>query len=208
MSLLGGCMSFHSDIEGTYAEKPSKTIDTPKATVFFHFSHLEQFKGLDVVPKIVGPRHGFRDIFGESMKEFSNIKAFATFTDNNNDIDDVQRRLLRDSLKTVHDFTIHVTIKKDHSFITHYLASIFSYGTLMIFPVVYSWEYIVTADVLDSSGKLRNSYSRKASLTTWTELLLVFAYPFFPEDVKTEEIYLESLRDIFRQIESERILIK
>jgi hypothetical protein len=49
---------------------------------------------------------------------------------------------------------------------------------------------------------------RKASLSTYSESLLLFVYPFFPEEVKIEEIYLESLRNIFQQIEAEGILTK
>jgi hypothetical protein len=205
---LSGCISFRSEIEGAYASSPAKNLDAPRVSVFFHFSHLEQYLGLDVVPKIVNPRRGFRDIFGESLKEFSNIKNFSTFTDNDNDIDNVERRLMRDSMKLKHDFTIHVTIKKEHSFTTHFLSGILSFGTLMVVPVFHTWDYIVSVDVNDPMGKSLKSYSRRAVLTTWQQLLFFIIYPFYPEDVKTEEIYLETLRDTFRQIESEKVLVK
>lgn len=205
---LNGCISFRSDIEGAYKANAVKISDAAPVTVYFYFSHLVQEKGFDVVPKIIQPRRGFRDIFGESMKEISNIKSFTTFTDNENDVDDVPRRRTRDSLKTATDFTIHITFKKENSFVKHFFADLLSYGTATIFPVGYSWDYLVSAEVSNSDGKQLASYSRSASLTTWQNVLFLFVYPFYPSEVKTEEIYLESLKDIFKQIEVEDVLRK
>jgi hypothetical protein len=200
------CMSFRSEMEGTNSSESSKNIQLAPATVFFYFTHLEQEKGFDVVPKIVPPRRGFRDIFGESMKLLSNVKSFATYTDNDNDIDNVERRKLRDSLKSFSDVTIHITFKRENSFAKHVLASIFSYGSAALFPMGYSWEYIVTADVVTSSGKIVKSYSRTSVLTTWYHAIFLFVYPFLPSEVKIEEIYLESMQSIFKQIEADAVL--
>ena len=38
--------------------------------------------------------------------------------------------------------------------------------------------------------------------------LLIFVYPFHPEQRKKEELYVEFLHDIFKQIEKENILKK
>jgi hypothetical protein len=201
-----GCMTFRSEMDGTFNGAPSTDTARAPVTVLFHFSHLEFAKGFDVVPKIIPPRRGFRDIFGESMKQITNIKSFATFTDADNDIDDVARRHKRDSLRSNNDFTIHVTFKKENSFAKHFLANLLFYGSLSVAPVGFSWDYSINADVTNSSGKPLNSYARRFSLSSWNNMLLVFAYPFYPSEMKIEEIYLQSLQDIFRQIESEYVL--
>jgi len=205
---FNGCISSRSDIAGAYNGTSAKTAELTPVTVYFYFSHLVQEKGFDVVPKIVQPRRGFRDIFGESMKEISNVKSFTTFTDNENDIDDVPRRRTRDSLKEATDFTIHITFKKENSFVKHFFANLLSYSTATIFPVGYSWDYLVNAEVSNPAGKRLASYSRSASLSTWQNFLFLFVYPFYPSEVKIEEIYLESLKDIFKQIEAEGVLKK
>jgi hypothetical protein len=38
------------------------------------------------------------------------------------------------------------------------------------------------------------------------EALLIFAYPFYPLEGKREEIFSDSLHDVFKQIETEKIL--
>jgi hypothetical protein len=206
--VIPGCISLRSDIDGAYSGTQDKTLQRTPVSVYFYFSHLEQEKGLDVVPKIIPPRRGFRDIFGESMKELSNVKSFESFTDQENDIDNAVRRRQRDSLKTVNDFTIHLTIKKENSFAKHFLADLVVWGTATIVPVGFSWEYIVTADVSNSSGKFLKSYTRRSTVTSWHHFLFLFVYPFLPSEVKIEEIYLESLQNIFRQIEVEGVLSK
>jgi hypothetical protein len=52
------------------------------------------------------------------------------------------------------------------------------------------------------------TYERNATLTNWSQILLVMVYPFHPEFRKVEEIYMAFLSDTFRQIESEGILKK
>lgn len=205
-----GCVSYRSEIHGQYS---GTAPGNPKSTqtqvsVFFHFSHLEQAKGYDAVPKIISPDYSFRDIFSEAMKEITNIKSFATFTDYVEDINDVHRRKTRDSLKLANDFTIHISIKKENAFGKHFLADLFSYSSGTIIPVGYTWDYIITADVLNSESRLLKSYTRNASLSTWTNIVLVFVYPFYASHGVTEEIYFESLRDILSQINDEGILNK
>jgi len=200
------CISLRSGMEGKVVSAPSPHSQQVPVTVFFHFTHLEKENGFDVVPKIVQPRRGFRDLFRESMKGLSNVKSFTSFTDNDNDIDKFDRRTLRDSLKMSSDITIHLTFRKENSFPKHALASIVSYGTAAIVPMGYGWDYIVTADVYSHSGAKISSYNRTSSLTTWYQVLLLFVYPFFPSEAKIEEIYLESMQDIFAQIESEGVL--
>jgi len=201
-------MSFRSDIDGLYVPASTTLQKLEPVSVFFRITHLEQEVGYDVVPKIIRPARGFRDIFGESMNQLSNVRSFATFTDSDNDIDDVGRRAMRDSLRSANDVTIHLTIKRENSFAKHTLAMLVSYGTASIVPMGYSWDYIITADVYNSSGSKIRSYSRRSSLSTWYQAALVLVYPFFPSEMKIEEIYLESMENIFRQMEYEGTLKK
>lgn len=206
MFCCSSCISFRSELEGKYGSDSKKRSPSTPVSVFFYFSHLEEEKGFDVVPKIIPPRRGFRDIFSESMKQITNIKSFATFTDDDNDIDDVKRRTFRDSLKGANDFTVHITFQLQNSFAKHVLGMIVTYGTLGLVPIAYSWEYIVTAEVSNASGKVFKTYTRTSSLTTWYHDIFLFFYPFLPSQVKIEEIYLESMQDIFKQIEDDAVL--
>jgi hypothetical protein len=72
----------------------------------------------------------------------------------------------------------------------------------------YTWDYTITANLTGKDGKVIRTYQRKASLNQWMQALLMFAYPFYPIEGKREEIYSEALHDIFRQIETEKILKK
>lgn len=204
--IFSACISFRSGMDGTFAGDAVRGMDRAPVSVFFHFTHLEQEKGLDVVPKIVPPQRGFRDIFGASMTTLSNIRTFATFTDNDNDIDAVERRAKRDSLKGANDVTIHITMLREDSFAKHFLASILSYGTLAVVPTGYSWDYTMTAEVRSSSGALIRSYTRHSTLSTWYQAMFFIIYPFYPSEVKIEEIYLESMQNIFQQIEHDGVL--
>jgi hypothetical protein len=72
----------------------------------------------------------------------------------------------------------------------------------------YSWDYTITANLYDRNGKLIRSYQRKSTLDNWMQVFLIFAYPFHPLEGKREQIYSESMHDIFRQIEAEKVLKK
>ncbi len=62
--------------------------------------------------------------------------------------------------------------------------------------------------VTDRSGRERGRYERRATVTQWVQALLVFAYPFHPETRKTDEVYLEFLRNVFREMEADRVLVR
>jgi hypothetical protein len=205
---LNGCITFRSDMNGTYTGGEVKNVQRAPVAVFFHFSHLEQQRGYNVVPKIASPVPGFNDLFSESLKEFSNIRSYTTFTDAQQDAEDFNRRHLLDSLRSASDMTIHLTIKKENSFAKHFFSDFISICSLTIIPVSFSWDYTVTADVTNASGKLLKSYSRQFTLTQWTHAVFTFVYPFYPIEMKTEEIYYESLHNIFKQIEAEGALTK
>jgi len=200
------CLSFRSDIDP--GPEPATGRERPAGmSVLFHWTHLEQENGFDVVPKIVPPRRGFRDIVGVSMKELSNIRSFAAFTDNENDIDIAERRALRDSLRRHNDITLHITVHRENSFAGHFFAGIVLWGSLGTVPFPYRWTYTFTAEVQRPDGTIVRRYERTAALTTWYHDLLLFAYPFAPSDSIIEEIYLGSLRSIFRQVEADAVLM-
>ena len=75
-------------------------------------------------------------------------------------------------------------------------------------PIPYTINYSADVDVFDNNRVLIGNYQRNANTILWVEALLLPIYPFHTERRKTEEIYVEFLHDIFKQIESEEILIK
>jgi len=77
---------------------------------------------------------------------------------------------------------------------------------LDIIPIGYSWDYTFTATIVKKNEETVGKYSRSASVTNWFQILLIAIYPFHPEEGKTEKVYLESLTNLFKQIESENIL--
>lgn len=202
-----GCASFRSDIEGTFKTAPVKNVGAEKVNVLFLFSHLEQTHGYDVIPKYKSYTFpGFDDIFRDALSEISNIKEYATATELPDDVNFPNRRASRDSLRTAHDFTIHITFLQEKSFAKHFLSGLFSTITLTTFPFAYTTEYSVRVDVSDSHGTLLQTFQRSAELTQWVHTALILVYPFHPEQRKKEEIYVAFLRDVFRQIESEKTL--
>ncbi|MCC6477526.1 hypothetical protein IT157_10775 [bacterium] len=50
------------------------------------------------------------------------------------------------------------------------------------------------------------AYRRSARISNWVQALLIVAYPFAPEECKTEELMIEMLHDTFRQIDDEGVL--
>ena len=72
----------------------------------------------------------------------------------------------------------------------------------------YSRSYSIDVEVYDTTGEMLKSYKREATLTTWVEAFLIFLQPFHNETIKQEQIYIEFLHDIFRQIETEKVLTK
>ncbi len=207
--LIPGCSAFRSEIRGKFDASPEKNYEAEKVSVLFVFSHVRQSKGYDAIPKLENQRQrieGFDDIFYDALNELSNIKKYATFTDYSSDVNNPERRALKDSLITEYDYVVNIRILKENSFAKHFMGYIFSTATVTLLPVPYSKIFSVNADIYDSNGLLLKSYKRNASLTKWVQTFLIFLYPFHPEKRKTEEIYVAFLHDIFKQIETEKIL--
>ena len=205
------CATFKSEINGKFDSTVEKNYGADGVSVFFVFSHLRQTKGYDAIPKLDDKRQrisGFDDFFRDALNEFSNIKKYSVFTNYASDVNDPQRRAIRDSLMTTHDFVMKIKFMREKSFAKHFLGKIVSTATLTLFPIPYTYSYSATLELYDSKGHLIKNYSRKASLNKWVQTFLIFIYPFHPEKRKKEEIYVEFLHDIFRQIESEKVLRK
>ncbi len=208
---LIGCATFKSEMKGKFDSTARKNYGAEGVSVFFIFSHLRQTKGYDAIPKLDKKYQriaGFDDFFQDALKEFSNIKNYSTFTEYASDVNDSKRRAIKDSLMLSHDFVIKIKFLREKSFTTHFLGIIASTVSLTLLPIPYTYSYSVDLDILNSKGHLIKSYSREASLTKWVQTFLIFIHPFHPEKRKKEEIYVEFLHDIFKQIETEKVLQK
>lgn len=207
--LLGGCAASRSPVKGNFERPTVKNAGAEKVSVFFFFRHLEQEHGFDSIPKLqlFGVKD-FDNLFRDSLAEISNISQFATFTEFPDDVNKPKRREELNNFKSSHDYTLEITFFKESSFKQQCLSGTVSLLSLTLIPMPYTWEYTITAKIMDKSGKEIRSYQRAATLDDWMQALLIFAYPFYPVEGKREEIYSESLHDIFRQIETEKVLTK
>lgn len=209
--LLTGCATFKSDMKGTYVSAPEKNYAADQVSALFIFSHFRQTKGLDAIPKLDNQSErirGFDDFFQDALKEFSNIQSYATFTEYAADVNDPARRMLKDSLMQQHDYIIKMRFMGEKSFSKTFLGSIASSLSLTLLPIPYIYSYSATAEVFDTQGHLLKNYARNAALTKWVQSLLIFIYPFHPEQRKKEELYVQFMHDIFKQIETEKIFKK
>ncbi|OQX95651.1 hypothetical protein B6I21_04330 [candidate division KSB1 bacterium 4572_119] len=208
---LTSCASFKSSIKGKFITPSIKNYGAERVSVFFIFSHQRQTKGFDAIPKLDNKYQrisGFDDFFQDALNEFSNIKNYSTFTEYASDVNEPKRRALKDSLWQTHDYIIKMKFKREKSFSKYFLGVIASTATVTLLPIPYTNSYSVDVEVFNSAGQLLGNYSRKSSIVKWVQSLLIFMYPFHPEKRKREEIYVEFLHDIFKQIETEKILIK
>lgn len=206
-----GCATFKSEMKGAYTATLEKNIAAEPVSVLFNFSHSYQTKGLDAIPKLDKPHErieGFDDFFKDALKEFSNIRSYDTFTDYAADVNDQARRIKKDSLMHQNDYVIRMRFVRVKSFAPYFLGMITTSISLTVIPIPYTYSYSVTAEVYNSRGQLLNSYNRSASLTKWVQSLLIVLYPFYPEQRRKEELYVEFMHDIFKQIETEKILTK
>lgn len=207
--VVSGCAAYQSDIGGAYTGDDRLHEGAGKVDVAFIFTHVRQTKGLDAIPKIdEGHRiiGGFDEFFGDALPEITNIGRYATYTVRAGDVNDPERRDELATLEESHDYVVRMRFSRETSFAKTTLGTIASTLSLTLLPVPYTRSYGVTADVYGRDGTLVKRYEREASVTMWVETFLLFAYPFHPEGRKTEEVYVEFLHDIFREIEADRIL--
>jgi hypothetical protein len=210
----GACAASRSELRGGFgsgARADAVTASEP-VTVAFIFTHAQHSRGWDVVPKIHhANRHtgGFFDLFGDALPELATIASYETFADRADDVTSSARRAERAALTGgSHDFVIYMRFLRETSFARQAAGSVVSALTLTLVPVPYPRTYTLTVDVRDRDGRAVKRYERAAAVTNWVGALLLPAYPFHPEARKTEEAYLEFLRDVFREIEADGILAR
>lgn len=205
---LIGCATFRTNLSGR-VNSPELASDSGRVDVLFIFDHRRQSLGWDALPKedrYRPGRYGFDEIFYDAYSEFSTIKRFTTFTNHADDVNKPERRALRDSLISTHDFVIQLDFRRTRSFPRQMFSIIGSSLSLTLLPVPYTEHFAVHATLMDSEKQVIRTYTRRAKLTRWVQTLLFMVYPFHPEQRKIEELYLESLHDIFGQMEQEHIL--
>ncbi|MRR59236.1 MAG: hypothetical protein EG824_13640 [Deltaproteobacteria bacterium] len=207
--MLAGCAASRSPVTGKFDRPAERNAGAEKVSVFFLFRHLEQQHGFDSIPKLKAQGvKDFDNLFRDALNEISNASPYVTFTESPADVNNPKRREELDTFRQTHDFTLGIDFFEESSFAEQCLSGTISLLSLTLIPVPYTWDYTITANLSDKSGKTVHSYQRKATLKNWTQAVLIFAYPFHPLEGKREEIYAESLHDIFRQIEAERALKK
>ena len=208
VGLIGGCASFRSELGGAFNGDLKRNMNARPVSVLFIFSHVRQTIGYDAVPKLEDKYQilsGFDDIFLDAMREFSNVDRYATYTEYASDVNHPERRAQRDSLIAGKNYTVQIRLKAEKRFSSYFLKTLVSTITLTLLPLPYTQSYSMEVTVYNHERKLVATYQRGATLTKWVQPLLIFFYPFHPQQRKREEIYLEFLHDTFRQIDSERI---
>lgn len=207
--MLAGCAASRSPVTGKFDRPAERNVGAEKVSVFFLFRHLEQQHGFDSIPKLKAQGvKDFDNLFRDALGEISNVSPYVTFTESPADVNNPKRRQELDAFRQSHDFTLDIDFFEESSFAEQCLSGTVSLLSLTLIPMPYTWEYTITANLSGKSGKAVRAYQRKATLKNWTQAVLIFAYPFHPLEGKREEIYAESLHDIFRQIEAERVLKK
>lgn len=206
---LTGCIATRSELQGRFTGTADRNANAEKVSVLFHFKHMEQQHGFDSIPKLKGTGvKDFDNLFRDALPELSNISLYNTFMELPGDVNLLKRRQELEEHRNSHDYTLELIFFEESSFKQQCLSGTISLLSLTVIPMPYSWDYTITARLLDKKGSTIRTYERKATLDNWVEALLIFAYPFYPIEGKREEIYSASLHNIFRQIEAEKVLQK
>ncbi len=205
-SLLCGCLATRSEVSGTFGVA-QPNLNSPGVSVLFVFRHEAQLHGFDTIPKLqYSGVKDFDNLFRDALREISNISRYETFTELPGDVNDPKRREQLASGRASLDYTVDVELLEESSFKQQALMGTIAILSLTAIPVPFDWDYTIRATIERKGGGRVAQYQRKATLSNWVEVFLVFAYPFYPLEGKREEIYSESLHDIFRQIEAEKVL--
>ncbi|MCB0283579.1 MAG: hypothetical protein KDF60_13425 [Calditrichaeota bacterium] len=207
VTVINSCAAFRSDINGQYFSE-KKHIEKKNVKVLFDFFYYTRETGKDAIPKIraYSGVSDFNDIFAEALKHISNIREYETFYNLSEDINDPERRVEKEEKTRVSDYVIQIEILQENSFSKHALGYLISTCSLDLIPIGYTWDYTITTSIINNNGETIGKYSRSSSMTNWCHVLLVVLYPFHPIEAKTESIYLESLTNLFTEIENENIL--
>jgi len=207
--LMASCASFPTRVEPRWQGPALQDQAEGAVSVAFIIRHIRQTQGLDAIPKVVGKQQnvtGFDEILGDALPELRHLGAYATFTEEAGDVNRPERRAIRDSLMAGHDITIRLSLESSQRFAPVFLGGLLSTCTLSLAPVPYVRRYHVKAEVLDYRRRLLATTERSAELHTWVQALLMTAYPFYPPERGREEIYLNFLHDVFRELEERGLL--
>lgn len=207
LAALPACVAARTPIVGRFDRPYEPHLNAPPVSVLFVFRHETQWHGFDAIPKLQTVAvKDFQNLFGDALREISNIGRYDTFTVLPNDVNDPQRRDALAAAKAAMDYVVEIDLAEESSFRQQCFSGTVSLLTLAIIPMPYDFDYTVRARVFDKGGRKVAALQRKGTLTSWVELFLVFAYPFYPFEGKREEIYSESLHDLFGQLETEKVL--
>lgn len=205
--LLAGCAASRSPIEGAFGRAVQPNPNPAKVNVLFVFRHEAQMHGFDTIPKLQNAGVAdFDNLFGEALREISNIGKYKTHTELPNDVNDPQRRETLVAARAAMDYVVELDLVEESSFRQQALSATVSTLSLTVIPMPYNWDYTIRVRVINHDGKRVATLQRQARLANWVEAFLIFAYPFYPLQGKREEIYSDFLHDVFRQIEADRIL--
>lgn len=209
ITLATGCATFRSEVEGKFDSPGSNNTGADKVSVLFILKHVRQAKGLDEIPKLDSEGEivkDFDDLFLDAMTELGNVESYATFTEFASDVSKPERRAKRDELISQSDFVVRIDFMRTYSFIGHSLGYVVSGLSLTVVPIPYSQSFSIEVEVQDADGDRIQRYTRSASLTTWIQTFLILLQPFHDEAKKKEQIYIEFLHDIFKQMEAEGVI--
>lgn len=209
MMTFTGCATSKSEIQGASGLSANKTLGAEPVDVLFVSRHLQQTVGLDAVPKLQNKWQildGYDDILLDATNEFSNLNRYAAYTEFSSDMSDPERIALKDSLLANYELRIAMQFRKEKSFSKYFLGTIGSVLTLTLVPIPYTHDYYLDVEVFDGEGRLVKTYARSAKTKKWVEAFLLPIYPFHTERRKTEEIYVDFLHDVFREIDADKIL--
>jgi len=206
-SLLAGCAATRSPLGGAFDRPIERNTNAPKVSVLFLFRHLSQQHGFDAIPKLqfTGVKD-FDNLFRDALAEISNISRYETFTELPDDVNSPKRREQLEAARASADYVIEIAFFEESSFKQQCLSGTISLLSLTAIPMPFDWDYTITAVVDQKGGRRVASYQRKATLSNWVEAFLIFAYPFYPLEGKREEIFSDSMRNIFGQVETEKVL--
>lgn len=204
--LLGGCVASRSPLEGRFDKPTSSNRGAPPIAALFVFRHTSQMHGFDSIPKLQsGAIKDFDNLIANALREFGNLQRFETFTELPGDVYDPKRREALSDARARADFVVEVDLAEESSFRQQCFSGTISLLTLTLVPMPYDWNYTFRARVFGKDGKQVANLERRATLTSWVEIFLMFAYPWHPYEGKREEVYSESLHDLFRQFETQRV---
>jgi hypothetical protein len=205
--LSSGCLATRTEVLGTYGGAAQPNMNAAPVSVLFVFRHETQQHGFDTIPKLqFSGVKDFDNLFRDALKELGNVSRYETFTELPNDVNEPKRREKLAEARAAHDYVIEIEFLEESSFKQQAFMGTIALLSLTTIPVPFDWDYTISTVVSRKGGTRVAQYQRRATLSNWVEVFLIFAYPFYPLEGKREEIFSESLHDTFRQIEAEKVL--